>query len=292
LFGYVKAYKPDLRMAEYEIYKAVYCSLCRELGKSYGPFAKFILSYDFTFLALLKIAAQEECPGYKNMRCSFNPLHQCKRVQKDNGALKFSAAAAMILFYYKLKDTIHDTGFLGKTAARMVYPIFLLARNSAKKQFPALEALVASAMDAQTALENDNCASLDQAADPTAKLLEGLFSYGEKDETQKRVLARLGYCMGKWIYLMDAVDDLEDDLKKGNYNPILAYTKIKIKKSENIEQAKQIAVSLLNMSVAEAAASLELLRLERYEDIFRNILYVGLPEGLNVILKKEKKACK
>ena len=107
MFGYVRVSKGELKVKEYEMYKAVYCSLCRELGKSYGVLSRFTLSYDFTFLALLSMSLQDECVKAKKGRCAFNPLKRCNYCTNTN-VFEMPSAAAMIMLYYKLKDNIND----------------------------------------------------------------------------------------------------------------------------------------------------------------------------------------
>ncbi|MBQ2677122.1 MAG: hypothetical protein IJF54_06975 [Clostridia bacterium] len=287
MFGYVKAFKPELKMCEYDTYKAVYCSLCRQLGKDYGPFSKMILSYDFTFLALVKLGLQDECVGYTKMRCPFNPLVKCNRIKNESEQMRFTAACAVILFYHKLLDNIKDNGFFGSIKYRVIYPIFALARNKAKRLYPEIDADVTSMMQQQESLERQSCSNLDEAAEPTAVLLSKIFSFGEKDEITKRVLERLGYTSGKWIYLMDALDDLDSDLKSKNYNPIAV--KFGLKSGDNTKDAKEHTKQLINMCDAETASAFELLSLKRYQTIIGNIIYLGMPDVLKNIDHRRKK---
>lgn len=87
MFGYVRACKPELKIKEYETYKAVYCSLCRLMGREYGLWSRFTLSYDFTFLALLNMAMTDGCDPVERGRCFFNPLKKCQLLQKQRAAL-------------------------------------------------------------------------------------------------------------------------------------------------------------------------------------------------------------
>ena len=112
MFGYVKVFKPTIRMGEYEIYKGIYCTLCKRLGKRYGVLSRFTLSYDMTFLALLQMALAEECGEFCPSRCSFNPTKRCLKAT-DTVAIDRAADIGTILAYYKLKDTLADEG-LGK----------------------------------------------------------------------------------------------------------------------------------------------------------------------------------
>ncbi len=280
MFGYVKAYKPELKISEYDTYKAVYCSLCRQLGKDYGVFAKFILSYDFVFLAMLKLGLENECCGYKKMRCPFNPLKKCMRLDKDSNALSFSAACLIIMFYYKLLDDFKDNGLKGKIRSGFLFPIFSHYHKKAVKKFPEIEKVTASLMQKQAEVEKAESTSVDLAAEPTAKLLEFVFSYGEEGNN-KRILEKLGYLAGKWVYLADALDDLEEDFKKKSYNPFL-------RKYQDMNIAKQNAKALINNCNVEIAKSFELLRFQRYKTILSNIIYLGLPNVLKQILNKNK----
>ena len=73
LFGYVKPFKPDLRVRELETYKAVYCGLCGQLGEAFGPAARLTLSYDFVFLAMLHYAVTPDArPVFERRWCFVN----------------------------------------------------------------------------------------------------------------------------------------------------------------------------------------------------------------------------
>ena len=281
MFGYVKAYKPELKIAEYDTYKAVYCSLCRQLGKDYGIFAKFILSFDFVFLAMLKLGLQDECCKYQKMRCPFNPTKKCMRLEKESEALSFSAACLIIMFYYKLLDDIHDSGLKGKLRSGLIYPIFNHYRKKARKKYSLIDDEISKLMKKQAEIENASSNSVDMAAEPTAKMLEFIFSFDCENQNERRVLERVGYLSGKWVYLIDALDDIDKDLRYGSYNPFLK------KYGDDLVSAKSSAKSLINNCNVELSNSFELLDFKRYKTILGNIIYLGLPNELKKITNKE-----
>ena len=281
MFGYVRAYKPELKISEYDTYKAVYCSLCRQLGKDYGVFAKFILSYDFVFLAMLKLGLENECCGYKKMRCPFNPMKKCMRLEKKSESLSFSSACLIIMFYYKLLDDFKDNGIKGKIRSGFLYPIFSHYHKKAVKRYPEIENVTATLMKKQAEVENQTSVSVDAAAEPSAKLLEFVFSYDE-DGSNKRILQNLGYTAGKWVYLIDALDDLDEDLKKKSYNPFL-------RKYNDLDVARKNAKALINNCNVEMSKSFELLEFKRYKTILSNIIYFGLPNVLKQISDHKNK---
>lgn len=272
MFGYIRAAKPELRVREYETYKAVYCSLCRKLGKSYGPVARMTLSYDFTFLALLNMSLQSGCDGFERKRCAFNPLKKCNYCKND-GAVDMPAAAAMILLYYKILDNTHDEKGFKRLGYIIMRPIFSSAHKRAAKKYPEIENAARAYVSAQNALENDGCTELDRAADPTAAVMSEILSFCSENPAQKRVLSRLGYCIGRYIYLLDAACDLEDDIKSGSYNVL------KSKCNENPrEYAANRVRGQLYFCINEAAKAFELLDIKKYRDILGNIIYLGLED--------------
>ena len=286
MFGYVKAYKPELKIAEYDTYKAVYCSICRQLGKDYGIFAKFILSYDFVFLAMLKLGLNKECCGYTKMRCPFNPAKKCMRLEKESEDLSFASACLIIMFYYKLLDDMQDNGVKGKLRSGLIYPVFKHYLKKARKKYADIDDEISKLIKKQAEIEKSDSNSIDAAAEPSAKMLELIFAYGVNDETEKRILSRLGYLSGKWVYLIDALDDLKDDLKSGSYNPFVK--KYSITKDSDLTAVYKSAESLINNCNVEMANSFELLEFNRYKTILSNIIYLGLPNELKRVNKENK----
>ncbi len=274
MFGYIRIAKPELKIREYETYKSVYCSLCRELGKSYGVFSRFTLSYDFTFLALLNLAVNAQTVGFEKHRCVCNPLKRC-RYCTNTEAIKMPAAAAMLMLYYKLKDDLADEKGFKRIITALIFPLFAHAHRKAAKQYPELETILKNYIISQSALEKANCTSLDHAAEPTAMALSGLLQTVSKDPYQKRVLDRMGYCLGRFIYLLDAACDLPRDLKTGSYH-VLRYEV----SGDPASYAKQRIVPQLYVSLNEAAKAFELLDIQNYKSILDNIIYLGLEQTM------------
>ena len=135
LFGYVRIGKPELKVREYEMYKAVYCSLCKALGKHYGIISRLTLSYDFTFLALLNMSLKEGCCHIERKGCVFNPLKKCNYC-KDDGFLDMPSAVAMIMLYYKICDNIADEKGFKKLGYMLLKPLFSGAHKKAARQYP------------------------------------------------------------------------------------------------------------------------------------------------------------
>lgn len=266
LFGYIRASKGDLKVKEYEFYKAVYCSLCKTMGREYSPLSRFTLSYDFTFLALLNMALKDGCDAVERKHCVFNPLKKCIFCKNDYD-IKLPAATAVMLNYYKVLDNINDEKGLKKLGFVIAKPFFKAPYKKAANKYPQIDEILSEYITSQTIAEKSPNCDLDMAADPTAKMLSALFMELTNDKAQKRVLDRLGYCIGRYIYLIDAYCDLEDDIKHKSFNPL--------KQREN---PKELITQQLYFSINEACKAFELLNLKKYKNILGNILYLGLEE--------------
>lgn len=123
--GYIKAFKPELKIKDYELYRGVYCSECRVLGRLYTPIARMLLNYDFTFLSIVRLALQEQCGKFEKGRCCVNPAKKCLKCT-DDAELERSADVVIIVSYYKLLDDIADGGFFKRLACRLIKPALSL----------------------------------------------------------------------------------------------------------------------------------------------------------------------
>lgn len=272
MFGYIRASKPEMRVKEFEMYKAVYCSLCKELGKSYGILARMTLSYDFTFLALLNMSLNDTPQCIIRKSCVFNPFKKCNYCSKTED-LELPSAAAMIMLYYKLKDNVADEKGLKKLSYSLLLPIFSGAHKKAMKKYPEIEEIVFDYISEQNKLEREECREIDRISDPTAKALAKILMLLSDNQTEKRVLERLGYCLGRYIYILDAACDLDDDIKNNSYN-VLKYDYNR----ENKEYFSKRVIPQLYFCINEAANAFELLDIKKYKTILGNIIYLGLEE--------------
>lgn len=269
-------------MKDYDIYRGMYCSLCKTLGERYGMGARMFLNYDLSFLALTLSAITDECPGFVSKRCDFNPAKKCKLVPQETPALALAADACVALTYYKLKDTIADGKGKKKVVALLSLPYAGRVFHKTEAQNPQLAEQVKSYIQAQTAVEQAQAASIDRAAEPSAQLLSAVFSAGETDPSQKRVRERFGYCLGRWVYLIDACDDYFDDIKNNNYNPYA----LLFPEGSPPEQIVEKMRGDLNQTAAEAALTFELLSLNRFQNIIENVVYDGLFHEAQTVLNR------
>lgn len=285
MFGYVTVFKPEMKVKEFEIYNAVYCGLCRHMGKTYGPFSKFCLSYDLTFISLLETALKDEFSGYEQKMCRVNPLKKCTYCKNDGETQDLAAAAGVVLSDFKLRDNIHDSSVFAK-------PFFALLRlfskrwcRKAYRRYPELKEIIDDYAFEQSKAESDKECSIDKVAAPSAKAISRIMMLVETEQRYKPILERIGYCLGQLIYLCDVADDLEKDIKHCGFNPISAEAKL----AENpLAFAKDRLEPIMNTCLTECQNYSELLEIKKYKPIIDNILYLGLPDRMKKIFKEEK----
>ena len=281
LLGYVRAYKPELKFREYDVYKGVYCTLCKTLLRLYSPLGQLFLSYDAAFLALMLLSLSPACPAENSSRCCWNPLKKCLSCGRGD-VQDFCADVSVLLFYYKIRDDLSDHGFWRKILALLVFPIAYLMYRKASRLRPEADRIAWQMMREQTDREAEN-AALDAAAEPSAHALAALAALQSQDMQVKRFF----YLLGRYVYLIDAVDDVRDDIRRHNFNPL------KDRYLREPDAFYDYALGLLNLNIGELVKAFETLHPHRYRDIAYNVVFDGLYNSALFVLKKyqKKEAC-
>lgn len=288
MLGYVKAFKPEMKIKDYELYRGVYCSLCRALGRNYSPIAQLFLSYDFAFAAVLRLAVIQECFSFAIKRCPYNLAKKCM-ICSEKSELDLCSHAVIITVYYKILDNLHDKGFRSKLIAALIYPVVWLMHKKAARLAPEIEKAIAESMKIQSETEKKENVGIDEAAHPSADALGKVISLGFDGETGEK-LCSLGYMVGRFVYILDAADDLESDIKSGSFNPFKAeFGDIKDEKCRNAFVKK--ADEMLNLTHSMALDVLDEIEKNRFEDILENIVFDGLDHSRKTVLNKYEKGC-
>ncbi|HYE81298.1 MAG TPA: DUF5685 family protein [Clostridia bacterium] len=292
MFGYIMPDKPELKIKEYELFRGYYCGVCKSMGRSFGTLSRFALNYDSVFLGLLLSAVHNETPVLKKESCIANPVKK-KWIVKESPHIDYAADINVLLTYYKLMDNIRDEG---GALPRLAHIAFKRGYNNAASRNKHLDGIIAASIDSQVQLEEQACSSMDEAAEPFANMLSQLLAAGNSggDRSVSRVLGWIGYNLGKWIYIIDAFDDIEKDIKSGSYNPLLKQYKYD---NQNIEVFKAGIADEVRMNLMQALSqttgSIELLKLTN-KGIIDNILYEGLygkTEKILSCITREKRSC-
>lgn len=283
MYGYVRPDKGALTVLEFRQFQAAYCGLCEALKERCGPLARFVVSYDLSFLAMLLSHGAET----QWRRCPAHPL-QKRPCAVGDPALDKAADYSVILSWWKLRDSASDESLAAGLPARSAMELLRPAYRRAAERQRDFDANTRACLQELSDLEKEGCPSLDRAADCFARILA--FA-AEGDEAQKRIQREILYHVGRSVYILDAADDYERDRRSGSYNPLICRQEHPGDKLSPEDKAELRAT--LNLSQRCAAKALELRREDVWQPILRNILCLGLPEISAAVLagrwqKKEK----
>lgn len=272
--GYVRAHKPEMKIKEYESYRAFYCSLCRVLGKRYGQLSRLLLSYDLTFFALFACSMRNEEFLFRIGRCPFNPAKKCAYCDYKLPLMEYMADITVLIAYYKWRDTLEDGGFFKKAAAILLLPYFAFLHKRAKKFRPEEDVRAARYLASQFKAEHSPCTGIDSAAEPTADYVSGLASDCVSEPLRVKALT-FGRLLGRYIYLADALDDLKSDLKSGSFNPFIKAYQIT---DGNLEEIFPQCRSVLELTIGALIDAYQQLPQGVYSEITGNVIQLGLYE--------------
>jgi len=268
MFGYVLVNKPELKIKEFDLYRSYYCGICHSLKENYGFSGRMTLNYDMTFLAMLlsDLYDKEDCDF--ETRCIAHPAQ--KHQEKRNEFSDYCADMCVFLSYYKSEDDRKDEksfkGWLAGTALKG-------KAMKVREKYPEKTAKIEKQLEALSALEKEGKAPIDKAAKTFGEIMGEIFVY--QDDIWKDDMYKLGFYLGKFIYLLDAYEDIEKDTESGNYNPFSEmYAKAKEKGS--FEEFDDQVLSFLMLMIGECTDAFERLPLIENAEIMRNILYSGV----------------
>jgi len=282
MFGYIRTDTPELRVRENEYYRAVYCGLCRAQGKCTGHCSRMTLSYDMVFLALLRLAISGEKPEFKKGRCMAHPFKK-RYYMTSCPSLEYCAYAYALLVYGKTADDISDEKGTKRLKAKMVMPFAKHMRKKALKKYGALDKSINNGLKALADIESKKLRSVDIPADSFGDILAAILSYGLEGNDAK-IMKNIGHHIGRWIYIVDASDDHEEDLKNNRFNPFIC---LYGDQALNELQKESIEASL-KLELLSAEAAFDLLDFDGNRDIegiIQNIIYRGMPDVVERVLE-------
>ncbi len=286
MFGYVRPLVPQLKVMEYEMYRAVYCGLCRAMGRVTGQGSRLTLSYDFTLLAMVRMILEGVTPEFERFRCAAHPLKQ-RTFVRDNAVLDYAAAMSAVLAYLKNRDDLKDERGLKKARAMLAELPLRQMQKRGGSFLPDMTAdEISLRMTRLSELEKAGCPSVDQAADAFGGVLADVFALGLDGDAA--VLAEeIGRHIGRCVYVCDAADDLSEDIWRGRYNPLaVGWGDLAVTEdggmTELVRGSLEISLPLDLEGLGRAADRLD--RGHLLTPIVRNLVYLGLPASMRRVL--------
>ena len=276
MFGYIVMNKPEIKFKDFDLYRSFYCGLCRELRERYGVTGQISLTYDMTFVILLLSGLYEPPTRKGTTRCVIHPVR--KQPVRKNAVTEYAADMNVFLAYYKCEDDWKDE----RRLFRHAYGIMLNSKCKKHSPYPQKAKRIAKLLQRISENEKEGVGDIDQMAGIFGEIMAEIFAY-QQDEWEQ-TLRKCGFYLGKFIYLLDAYEDVEEDIRKNTYNPL--------KEKYRGEDFESSAGRLLTMMIAECSKCFEQLPILKNVEILRNILYSGVWYRYEMVREKRRQKTK
>lgn len=271
MFGYVVVNKPELKFKEYDVYHSYYCGLCEVLKEKYGARAQISLNFDLNFISILLSGLYEPETKVEQKRCIVHPLK--KHLTRHNECVDYAAKMTIVLTYFKCEDDWQDERKVSKQAYKK---LINKAYQEVKKEYPDKVAKIEACLQEINLSEQQDKINLDEISNHFGKVMGEICAY-KKDEWYDE-LYHLGFYLGKFIYFIDAYEDIESDLKKGTFNPFK-----ELYQTDNFENKSK---EILELMISEATMAFERLPIIENASLIRNILYGGVWTRYEMVKQK------
>ena len=261
MFGYIVVNKSEMKFREFDIYHSYYCGICRELKKKYGGFGQLSLSYDMTFLAILLTGLYDPDTRRGSCKCMAHPFESHET--RNNIFTEYAADMNMLFACYKCQDDWEDE----KKFLKLAYGTLLEGKtNKLKATYADKMRTINLLMQDFSDAEKESGTDIDTLAGLFGRVMAEMMV--AKEDEWAESLRRLGFFLGKFIYLSDAYEDVEEDIRKGTPNPL----KPRYASPDFEEECRTI----LTMMISECCKEFEKLPILENVEILRNILYSGV----------------
>lgn len=269
MFGYINPDRPYLFLKDETLYKSLYCGLCKAIGAGCGQMARTALTYDMAFTSALVHNIRGEDVKIEKKRCALHWLKKRPIAAVDDTTLALGCVNTA-LAYFKLCDDKADGERRG-----VLRHLYKRGYKRVLARHPEIARIIAKTTEEQAALERADCAVIDEACEPTAVMMREL-SRALLGEFSAPATDELFYAIGKWVYLIDALDDYDKDVKRGRYNVLFNAFGEKTR-AEAVEKGREELTFLFDMLFAQMRGSLPSISFHFNHDLTDNIILRGIP---------------
>lgn len=306
MFGIVTIDQPEMRFKDYYLYRSYYCGLCTDLKKQFGNRGRITLGYDMTFLTVLLSGLYDTDTVLRNDRCIAHPVK--KREKRTNRFSAYAADMNMLLTYYKCMDDWEDER---KYSRRMFAGLIRSEVERASARYPEIAEVMRTQLAKLSELEKEwgdrdhgiceitgddpgadrekTLASVmvgtDRLAACFGSITEEIFD--AEHDNWSRYLRQMGFYLGKFIYVSDAFADIEEDIKKGTFNPFKEY--FAGASDEEKADLETRVEEMLRLDMAMVSEAFEMLPVEETGEILRNIIYSGVWRSFRETQQRRRK---
>lgn len=290
MFGYIYPFKPDLKIKYYNKFKSYYCSLCHSIKNNYGNIPRMALNFDTTFMAIFLDSFTHNNPIIEKKRCPIHPIEK-KYIMKNISSIDYASHITIILTHNKIVDDINDENNL---LNKIIFPIYNKYIHKLPEKLVPLKISIENDLKNLRNLElSDEILSIDEYSHPFANLTKTIFNVYCKqnnfDNSSINYITNIGYNLGKWIYIIDALNDIEKDKKNNCFNPITHIHN----KEKNITNINEFKISmgekykpLLTHINYNCLDNFKSLKIAKNYDLIENILQLGMPFKMDKLINK------
>ena len=279
MFGYVIPNKNELKIREFETYNSYYCAVCHSIRDRYGQIPRLLLTYDSVFLAMLLSSPEEKEDEISKFRCGTHPGKE-RNITAATPEIDYAADMMILLGYYNLRDDYEDDkSFLGLIGSKYLKGAYqkIYAKHPEKSSF------ISTYMNRISEIEKKGTEIFDEVAEPFSQLMEEIFDYdSEYARRYNDNYKAIGFHLGKWIYLIDAFDDLEKDLRFKSFNPLISQFgynqgEFELESLEDFKKRIKDRILLnLELYLANIGEQVNKIPLKKNKEIIANIVFLGL----------------
>jgi len=274
MFGYITINKAEMKFKDYDVYHAFYCGLCQVLKDEHRRRGQMTLSFDMTFLLVLLSGLYEPETQIDSCTCAAHPFE--KHETRINEFTSYVGDMNVLLSYLKCKDDWADEK---KKKSYLFSRVLSPEVKKIAAKYPEKTELITSLINEISANELRQETDIDKMGGYFGRIMAEIFA--PRQDEWEQSMRTIGFFLGKFIYLLDAYEDIEKDLKDGTYNPFHP-----IRQETDFEERCN---GILTMMMAECSAAFEKLPIIEYVDILRNILYSGVWCRFEAVYEKRNK---
>ena len=290
MFGYITPLLDELTVRQYNYFRSYYCGVCKEIKSQYGNLPRMCLNYDMTFIGFLLDGLSADSLNINKERCIKHPASK-RAISKKTEALNYVTDLSILFSAYKLKDNIVDDK---STKSKVFYLALSSSNKKCKNKLFKADSIINKNLSEISVMEaNKSFTSLDEICHPFSDIMGSIlkeypYTIADDSTSLRENLYWLGYFIGKWIYLMDAVDDLKDDMENSKFNPFITL----YNKDGDLDFPRLINKILeeidLNIitCLTSCADYIKLIPFKKHRDIIENTINLGMMDKYYSILNK------
>lgn len=280
MFGYVIPDKNNMYIKDFNVFQSFYCGLCKALGKTGSQATRLCTNYDITFYNILLHSLTDTEVKFERKMCVYNGKRKVIAMP-DELSLKMADLAAMLV-YYNAEDDVAD----GKRSRILIKWRLSARKRAAAKRLPEIDKLMKESFARLNRLEKQQCESIDMAADCFASLMRDITrQFLDADKATDD----FAYNLGRLVYLMDAVDDVEKDCREKRYNVLLLNYGDCANKQDYLAKNMDELSFLLGSTYNKMVGCYNEMKIVMYEGVLSNTVYLGIKMQMDRLLKGDEK---